>query len=187
VTLAQHQSASNEHYTPIEIVDAARLAMGGAIDCDPATTALVNQRIKATTFYTQADDGLSKEWHGRVFLNPPGGKTGNKSNAAVWWAKLVDQYLNGDTSSAIFVGFTLEILATSQDSPVWLGAFPICIPRHRLAFDHEDETGALVTGNSPAHSNVICYLPDPGNQRADVFVETFSKFGQVIVPQNWST
>lgn len=184
MSIPQHSSVSNEHYTPIEIVEAAREVMGG-IDLDPATTALVNQRIKAKTFYTKEDDGFSKPWAGRTFLNPPGGKIGNKSNAALWWDKLVREYFLGTgVTQAFFVGFTLEIMATSQDSPAWIGNFPFCIPRKRIAFDKElgDE---LVVGDSPPHANVLVYLPAYNENRTPEFVELFSKFGQCVVPEHW--
>lgn len=196
MTLAQHQSASNEHYTPIEIVDAARSVMGG-IDLDPATTELVNRRVRASAFYTKELDGFSKAWRGRVFLNPPGGKTGNKSNAALWWDKLVNEYVDGVVTEAIFIGFTLEILATSQDSLGWIGDFPFCVPRKRIAFDKESveidfydgsnpPIVSLVPGDSPPHSNVIVYLPAT-TAGAVRFHRAFSKFGRVVMPdQDWA-
>lgn len=187
--LAQHSSKSNEHYTPIDVIEAAREVMG-SIDLDPATTDLVNWRVRATNYYTKETNGFDKDWHGRVWLNPPGGKIGNKSNAALWWNKLVTEYLAERTKEAIFLGFTLEILATSQDALCWLGNFPICIPRNRLPFDHEAVVGSetvLVSGDSPAHSNVIAYLPgDDIHHNVDKFVQVFSKFGKVLVPGAWS-
>lgn len=69
---AKHASLSNEWYTPSAIVDAARALMGG-IDLDPASSALANETIRATNIYTEASNGFAAPWHGRVFLNPPGG------------------------------------------------------------------------------------------------------------------
>ncbi len=57
--------ASDEYYTPPEFVK--RL---GHFDTDPATP--VNARWRtADVMYNKIDDGLTKEWQGRVFLNPP--------------------------------------------------------------------------------------------------------------------
>lgn len=40
----------------------------GPFDLDPCCIAMT---AKAPTFYTAQDDGLSKPWFGRVFMNPP--------------------------------------------------------------------------------------------------------------------
>ena len=55
----------DEYYTPIHIIKAL-----GHFDLDPATP--LNPRWKtADVMYNKEDDGLSKDWIGRVFLNPP--------------------------------------------------------------------------------------------------------------------
>lgn len=57
--------ASDEYYTPIEFVNSL-----GDFDLDPCVP--VNMKWKtAEISYNKNDDGLSKEWKGRVWLNPP--------------------------------------------------------------------------------------------------------------------
>lgn len=48
--------------------------MLGGIDLDPASSALANRTVEATTYYTINDDGLDQPWSGRVWLNPPYGR-----------------------------------------------------------------------------------------------------------------
>lgn len=159
VPLPFHSSASAEHYTPIEFIEAARETMGG-IDLDPASTRRVNElRIKAKAFFGTDYDGLAHEWHGSVWLNPPGGRVGNKSSAAVWWGKLADEYTLGRVTQAIFMGFSIELLATSQAAPIWPGDVPFCIPRRRIELLRETTPGVFEPGESPTHSNIIVYLP----------------------------
>ena len=59
-----------EWYTPQDYVEAARFVLG-AIDLDPASAPRAQEWIKAKTFFTEQDDGLTKEWRGRIWLNPP--------------------------------------------------------------------------------------------------------------------
>ena len=55
----------------------ARTVMG-SIDLDPASCNVAQIIVGATTFYTIFDDGLSKEWNGNVWLNPPHHRFVNK-------------------------------------------------------------------------------------------------------------
>lgn len=57
--------SSDEYYTPLHIIEAL-----GHFDLDPATPCNPKWRT-ADVMYTKEDDGLKKEWFGRVFLNPP--------------------------------------------------------------------------------------------------------------------
>jgi hypothetical protein len=69
----RNNSGNSEWYTPQIYSNAAREVMGG-IDIDPCSCEDANRVIKATTFYSEADDGFSKEWHGRLYTNPPYGE-----------------------------------------------------------------------------------------------------------------
>jgi len=70
---AKHSSRSVEHFTPHDVVEAARELLQG-IDVDPASCAAANKYVKAEVFYTRRRNGLvHRPWYGRVFLNPPGG------------------------------------------------------------------------------------------------------------------
>lgn len=155
--IAQHSSATVEHYTPKEIVEASREVLG-CIDLDPASSELAQRTVKAKCWYGKDSphgwDGLRHQWYGNVFLNPPGGTFDRKvfpwktkSRAAAWWAYLEHQWRIDHARAAIFVGFTLEIMRSAQSmksertvggvkrrtlSPM---SFPFCVPEKRIAFD----------------------------------------------------
>lgn len=58
-------AATDEWYTPKEIIDSL-----GKFDLDPcAPISPLWQTAKI--MYNKSDDGLTKEWSGRVWLNPP--------------------------------------------------------------------------------------------------------------------
>jgi hypothetical protein len=81
-TASRHSSETAEHYTPAIVVTPARATLG-AFDLDPASCAFANELVEATRFYTEATNGLFREWDGRVFLNPPGGESDNQGRRVV--------------------------------------------------------------------------------------------------------
>ena len=178
--IPQHLSQSNEHYTPDQIVIPARRVLG-QIDLDPASSAAANERVQAETFFSIAEDGLSKDWFGNVFLNPPGGRVlpkknhyGMRSSAAVWWAKLADEYTAGRVKQAIFVGFSIEIMRTAQKHPTLQPLdFSFCVPSRRIAFI----TPLGKAGKSPTNANVIVYM----GENKDEFFEEFRHLGRVVL------
>lgn len=73
---------TSDHWsTPPALI--ARLEMEfGSFDLDPCCRA---ETAKAPVFYTEAENGLTREWHGHVFLNPP------YSKPAPWLAKALEE------------------------------------------------------------------------------------------------
>lgn len=185
--LAKHSSATVEHYTPHRIVDSARAIMGG-IDLDPASCEQANREIvKAPKFFTREDDGLKQRWHGRVWLNPPGGRVGNASLTKMFWAHLVGEYLAHRVEQACFLGFNLEVLQTTQTCERSVLSFPICIPNKRICFLYVDASepglfgapGSLKVGGGPTHANVIAWLPprERESMRGELAVDLRAAYG----------
>lgn len=158
-------SATNEWYTPKEIIEAAREVLG-EIDLDPASCQFANRVVRALTYYTEEDNGLDQRWVGRLFVNCPYGKgENNESNQARWTAKLIESFDAGDVTAAI-------ALVNAATGNAWfqkLWRFPICLPR-RFAFYNESGT------TTPTNHSAIVYLgSDPAR-----FYDVFSKIGVVV-------
>lgn len=79
-------SASPEWPTPRAFFDALNREFG-PFDLDPASNAA---NAKAPMFYTAEDDGLAQPWKGRVWLNPPYGRT-----IPAWMAKAAASVADG--------------------------------------------------------------------------------------------
>ncbi len=76
---------SVEWYTPEWIFN----ALGLTFDLDPSSPHDMETAVPATTKYTVFDDGLSKEWFGRVWLNPP------YSKWTKYWMRRMSAHRNG--------------------------------------------------------------------------------------------
>lgn len=172
----QHMCRSDRWYTPLDILNRVRRVLG-VIDLDPASEEGANVRVKANTFYTEEDNGLLKPWEHGIFVNPPGGKTGNKSNTVLFWQKLMKTLADNKLDHAIFMAFSIEALATTQ-KPGFpsLGEFPICIPKKRIAFDKPE---GFLDNKAPSHANAIAYVPGKIN-KTEAFVKEFSNLGVVL-------
>src|ERR1700704_1062136 len=101
---------STEWYTPPKYIEAAREVMG-AIDLDPASCAAANRIVKATAYYTREQNGLDQSWTGRVWLNPPYGRTAKmeatrKSTIGLFVERLLQFYESGEVTQAIVLATT---------------------------------------------------------------------------------
>src|SRR5215212_4555399 len=63
-------TGENEWYTPEDVLDDVRLVLG-TIELDPASCEIAQEVVGAENYFTQEDDALTKDWFGKVFLNPP--------------------------------------------------------------------------------------------------------------------
>lgn len=172
-----HSSNSDRWYTTLEIIEKVQQVLG-TIDLDPASDEFGNARVCATSIITEEQNGLTTEWAKdcSVFLNPPGGKTGNKSNASLFWQKLMHYREAGDLKHAIFLAFSLEAFQNSQGKGVpSLAEFAFCIPAKRIRFDAQEGKPA-----SPSHGNVIVYVPGSVDE-SEKFKEVFASMGVVRV------
>lgn len=155
-------SDSNEWYTPAHIVKRVYKCMG-RITLDPCSTPEANKTVEATNFYTMQDDGLSKPWHSRVYMNPPYG-----DDIAKWVKKLLEEFGHGRIEMAI-------ALVPARTDTAWfhsMRAFPKCFIRGRIKFSGPGNNG----NSAPFPSCAIalgCDLKD--------FVNAFSGLGDVYV------
>ena len=138
----------DEWYTPVNVVEACREAMGG-IDLDPASNAHANKIVRATRYFTKVDNGLEQPWNGRVFLNPPYSKIGGK---AEFIAKLVRDYAAGRVTAACVV-LSYDFSA-SWFKPLGGQYAAICLFRGRTRFYKEFTDDQ----DNPGTGNTIVYL-----------------------------
>lgn len=171
----KHSAKNDSWQTPDVFINfGAQLFGPEGITLDPATSAEANKRIKAKHYFTKETDGLKQKWHGNIWLNPPGGKTKNKSLACLFWAKLMEQWEQKTFEQALFLCFSIEHLATSQKyADKSMLDFPICIPKNRIDFINP-ATG--LPNGSPSHNNAIIYVPCK-TDRSKAFIELFKHFG----------
>ena len=159
-------SGNPEWYTPAYIIDAARNTMG-SIDCDPASNITAQQHIKAKVYYTEATNGINKNWMGTTWLNPPY-FTGNKNKPGInsFSAKLLKEIKNGNVKQAIF-------LAQAKTDTKWFQSLKgkadaVMFTRGRIKF--VDAQGK--EGGSPGYGSVFFYFGSNKKQ----FIKEFGGF-----------
>ena len=155
---------SDEWFTPSEYIELAREVMGG-IDLDPASCEFAQRVVKADRFYTRDDDGLSQEWVGRIWLNPPYsrrliGKFVDKL-VAEWWARNVTEAV---------------VLTHNRTDTKWFSKLASvsvcrCDTDGRIRFETADGVG-----NSPPNGSTFFYFgKDPSR-----FFQIFRDIGNVM-------
>lgn len=158
---------SNERYTPVEIIEAARRCMG-CIDFDPASSKKANEVVKATRFYDYIQDGLKQEWYGNGWCNPPFGLVpgDDKGLQGLFIEKAIDSFENGYVEQMIML--------LNGQSPynlyfyhMW--KYPVCFYQGRVNF--RDSVGNIHRGLG----SVIVYMG--GNYKA--FEREFLQFGPI--------
>lgn len=151
-----------EWFTPGELVEDSRELLKG-IALDPASCEEANEVVKANTFYDVAADGLSMEWAGTVFLNPPFDDT------ATWSAKLIESSQLGLVAGAVFV-------CNANVSTRWFqglleSATAVCLCRLRIRFN--EQAAAEGDRSSPRHNSAVFYFGEDIRE----FGRLFGKWG----------
>lgn len=162
MSMSSHQSPvmiSDEWLTPPEI-----MAKLGAFDLDPCSP-LNRPWDTARRHFTVADDGLGKEWFGRVWMNPPFGR-----EATRWMKKMADHgngiaLIPARTETAMFY------------ESVWSRADAVLFIKGRPHFHRVDGTRASFNSGAP-----ICLVAYGQRNHAELLK---SGLGVVVaVPRN---
>lgn len=138
--IGSHQSAKmkkDEWLTPPGIIHSL-----GNFDLDPCAP-IVRPWNTASNHYTIEDDGLSKDWFGRVWCNPPYGLEAAK------WLKKLSEHENG--TALIFARTETKMFFEY----VWSKAKAILFLEGRLYFHHVD--GSRASANAGAPSCLVAY------------------------------
>lgn len=143
---------SAERYTPTEFADAARKTLG-RIDLDPASCEPANDIVQAARYYTREEDGLSRIWGGRVFLNAPNDRRGHLVRE--FWRRANEHAIFGGPGACVlWTGFSLEQLRTLQD----VGD---CAPGHPCPAPQEWPCVHVATRIAWLDGKTLAPLPQP--------------------------
>lgn len=132
------ESASNEWTTPNAIIGKVK-ELFGVIDLDPCSDP--DTTVQAKEAFKLEDNGLEKEWHGRVYMNPPYGR-----ELPDWVIKLEEEYESGRVTEAI-------ALIPARPDTEWFRAlkeYPRCFIFGRLKFGGQE--------NSAPFPSMLVYL-----------------------------
>lgn len=161
-------TGENEWYTPQEHIDAAYEVLG-SIDLDPASSEIANQRVKAGQIYTIDDDGLTKEWGGKVWMNPPYAQP----HIANFIEKLASEYEAGRVTEAI--ALTHNYTDTQWFHRAANACAAICFTRGRIGFLSPEGKRA-----APTQGQAFFYFGD----KVDAFISSFCRIGFVVEVRN---
>ena len=151
-------TGNEEWYTPKKYIDMAREVLG-RIDIDPASNSFANQIVQATTYYTKEDDGLTKEWRGKMWLNPP-------------YSSIIAEFINKTCNSDV----EAIVLTNNSTDTKWFAqgannCDAICFTYGRINF--YDDTNKK---SSPTNGQAFFYFGD----NVEKFKEVFKEIGFVV-------
>lgn len=110
---------TDERYTPRWVFD----ALGESFDLDPASPPLGVSQVPTAAVWTKNDDGLTKPWHGFVWLNPP------YSNSTPWADRFI-AHGNGLWLGPIANAAWHDRMARTSDAMILLRDFAFISPTH---------------------------------------------------------
>jgi phage N-6-adenine-methyltransferase len=158
-------TGETQWYTPAKYVELARGVLGN-FDLDPASCEQAQERIGATSYFDERDDGLSQKWAGRIWLNPPY----TQPLIQKFVEKLVCEYQAERVSEAI-------LLTHNYTDTEWFHiaanvCTSICFTRGRIQFESPDGKRA-----QPTQGQAFFYF----GGRPEAFAAAFSTIGLVVL------
>ncbi|KKL67014.1 hypothetical protein LCGC14_2139190, partial [marine sediment metagenome] len=153
------QSDQNDWRTPRQYLDAARTVLG-EIDLDPCADA--EHRVPAKAHYTQKQNGLSRGWAGKVYMNPPYGR-----ELPDWVVKLCLEYTASSVTDAI-------ALVPARTDTEWFRAlrdYPRCFIFGRLKFSGHE--------NSAPFPSMVVYLGKDEHGFINTFRDTGDMYARI--------
>lgn len=157
-------TGNNEWYTPAAYIEMAREVLGN-IDLDPASNDFAQQRVQASSFYTEETNGLDKDWIGNVWLNPPYAQPAISD----FINKMVDEVESGRVTSAIMLTHNYTDTAWFQKAA--RAATAICFTRGRVKF--EGPNGEIA---APTQGQAFFYF----GSDVELFSVVFSETGFIV-------
>lgn len=163
-----NNSGCNEWYTPEKFVNLARKVLGN-IDLDPASCEYANRTIKADKYFTIEDNGLTHEWHGNIWMNPPY----TSELVTKFTEKFVDEYKHGNiTSGIVLVNNATE---TSWFTNMVSVAKAVVFPRGRIRYESSTRDSL-----APLQGQAFIYFGNDENN----FLSVFSEIGWGAIIHN---
>ena len=162
-----YEDFDSNWYTPEPIISSA-IAVMGVIDIDPSSSLTANDVVNAKVFYSKEDDGLSKTWNGKIWLNPPYDTPSIKK----FIEKLVSEYQSNNVTEAIVL--VNNCTETNYFQHLGHHCSAICFPKGRINFWSTSKD----TVAGPLRGQTLFYL---GKNPAR-FNEIFSEHGFVCEP-----
>lgn len=155
---------TDEWYTPAHIIEAAREVMG-SIDLDPASCAMANDVVGATTYYSEIDNGILQPWLGNVWCNPPYSIEVRRS----FVDRVVGAMITGEINQCCL--FLNNNTAVTVEQVALDRCQAVCFPKGRTKFWNE-----LGVGRAPRFGGMVMYY----GSNVSKFTEVFGRMGVVM-------
>lgn len=156
-------SESNEHLTPSDLLFDVVECLGD-IDLDPCSNSHESPNVPAKYHFTSEDDGLTKTWFGKIFMNPPYGDEIKN------WANKLDEEI-----TAHHLEEAIALVAARTDTEWWKTLTKqccgLCLINGRLKFVKDTNK------SNATFPSAILYF----GERFDIFRHVFSEWGQIWI------
>lgn len=158
--LVDPAASIQDYFTPTELIDAARTAMGD-VDLDAASHWIANRRHRIPDYFHINRSAFENPWHGRVWLNPPYGDN------APWFREILRHTATGEVEQLCMLS-PVWAFTTAIARPVMAkaSAFVMLNPTPQFWGNAKGKTGT----NNP---HGILYIGD----RSKEFFKAFEPFG----------